>query len=108
MIGATMHSLVFSPHRELHFLRRLNLNNFSVMSSPERKSKMACGPWKVLRFVLRLLFSALLLWFVLALLWAFLPSPLRDHDPDNGGLYTTSRLRAGKTLTRVYEYVPPW
>jgi hypothetical protein len=64
---------------------------------------MACGPWKLLRIVLRIVLSAVLAWFVLALLWAFLPSPLRDNDPDNGSLYATSRLRAGKTLTRVYE-----
>jgi hypothetical protein len=68
---------------------------------------MAYGPWKLFRFVLRVILSAVLAWFVLALLWAFIPSPLRDHDPDNGSIHATSRLRAGKTLTRVYEQVPP-
>lgn len=68
---------------------------------------MAYRPWKLFRFVLRVILSAVLAWFVLALLWAFIPSPLRDHDPDNGSIHATSRLRAGKTLTRVYEQVPP-
>ena len=65
---------------------------------------MSCGPWKLLRFVLRVAFFGVLAWFILALLWAFLPSPPRDHDPDNGSLYATSQLRAGKILTRVYAY----
>jgi hypothetical protein len=65
---------------------------------------MSCGPWKLFRFVLRVALLGLLAWVILALLWAFLPSPLSDHDPDNGSLYATSQLRAGKTVTRVYEY----
>jgi hypothetical protein len=73
------------------------------MSSSESKSSMAFGPRKFLRLVLRVVFSAVLAWFVLALFWAFLPSPLRDPDPDNSSLYATSRLRAGRVLTRVYE-----
>jgi hypothetical protein len=64
---------------------------------------MSCGPWKLFRFVLRSVFFGVLAWVILALLWAFLPSPLRDHDPDSGSLYATSQLRAGRTLTRVYE-----
>ncbi|KAE9372817.1 hypothetical protein N431DRAFT_505124 [Stipitochalara longipes BDJ] len=73
------------------------------MSSSERKFSMACGPWKLFRFVLRVVFFSVLAWVILALLWAFLPAPLRDDDPDNGSTYATSRLRAGKTLTRVYD-----
>jgi len=64
---------------------------------------MTCGPWKLLRLVLRIVFFSVVAWFILALLWAFLPAPLRDSDPDNGSIYATSRLRAGNTLTRVYE-----
>jgi len=75
-----------------------------IMSSPESKSSISCGPWKLFRFVLRVAFFGVIAWIILALLWAFLPSPLRDPNPDNGSLYATSQLRAGKTLTRVYEY----
>ena len=64
---------------------------------------MSCGPWQLFRFVLRVVFFGVLAWFILALLWAFLPSPLKDYEPDNGNLYATSQLRAGKSLTRVYE-----
>ncbi|PMD15072.1 hypothetical protein NA56DRAFT_650465 [Hyaloscypha hepaticicola] len=63
---------------------------------------MSCGPWKLFRFILRVTFFGVLAWFILALLWAFLPSPPSDHNPDNGSLYPTSQLRAGKALTRVY------
>ncbi|PMD32405.1 hypothetical protein L207DRAFT_440479 [Hyaloscypha variabilis F] len=73
------------------------------MSSSERKSSINCRPWKLLRLALRIVFFSLLTWFILALLWAFLPAPLRDNDPDNGSIYATARLRAGKTLTRVYD-----
>jgi hypothetical protein len=108
---AQPHHFVFSPQHELLQISFENswrdLNNFSIMSSSESKSSMACRPWKLFHFALRVSLSAVLAWFVLALLWAFLPSPLRDDDPDNGSIYATSRLRAGKTLTRVYEQVPP-
>jgi hypothetical protein len=62
-------------------------------------STMMIRPWKIVRIVLWGVFA----WFVLALLWAFLPSPPSEHDGDNGTDYATSVLRAGKTLTRVYE-----
>jgi hypothetical protein len=68
---------------------------------------MAYGPWKLLRSILRVVLFTVLVWFVLALLWAFLPSPSLDGDPANGRHHATSQLRAGKTLTRVYELVPP-
>jgi hypothetical protein len=100
------------PGLIVNFLHSLSQNigqhNFNssaiIMPSPENKSSISCGPWKLFRFVLRVAFFGVLAWVILALLWAFLPSPLRDHNPDNGSLYPTSQLRAGKTLTRVYEY----
>jgi len=55
-------------------------------------------PWKIVRIILWSFFT----WFILALLWAFLPFPSSDHDGDNGNGYATSVLRAGQTLTRVY------
>jgi len=81
----------------------ISIMKYHIMSSSERKSSMTCGPWKLLRLVLRIVFFSVVAWFILALLWAFLPAPLRDSDPDNGSIYATSRLRAGNTLTRVYE-----
>lgn len=62
-----------------------------------------CGPWKLLRIVFRVILFGALTWFLLALLWAFLPSPIPEHDGDSGTDYPTSVLRSGKTLTRVYE-----
>ncbi|RDL36835.1 uncharacterized protein BP5553_06187 [Venustampulla echinocandica] len=64
---------------------------------------MSAGPWKLLRFVVRIVLRAILLWFLLALLWAFLPSPSREPDGNNDSDYSTAVLRAGKVLTRVYD-----
>jgi hypothetical protein len=62
-----------------------------------------CGPWKLLRIALKTIFFGALAWFLLALLWAFLPSPIPELNGDNAINYPTSVLRSGKTLTRVYE-----
>jgi hypothetical protein len=77
--------------------------NSSNMSSSDSRSSTACGPSKLLRFVLRVVLFGALVWFILALLWAFLPAPTTEHDGDNGSNYATAQLRVGKTLTRVYK-----
>jgi len=63
------------------------------------------GPWRLIRYLLRLLALVGGLWLILALLWAGLPSPSLEHDSDNSAdnktNYATSVLRAGKKLTRV-------
>ena len=62
------------------------------------------SPWRLLRIALRTILSGTLIWLVLALLWAFLPTPIPEHDGD-GAQYATSVMRTGKTLTRVYKWV---
>jgi hypothetical protein len=61
------------------------------------------GPWRLFRVVFRIVVFSTLTWVLLALLWAFLPSPTAEHEGDNGTDYPTAVLRAGKSLTRVYE-----
>jgi hypothetical protein len=80
-----------------------NVNSSNNMASSNSRSSTACGPWKLLRFVFRVVLFGALVWFILALLWAFLPTPTTEHDGDNGSNYATAQLRAGKTLTRVYK-----
>lgn len=65
------------------------------------------GPGKKLvRIALRFILWTVLSWFLLLFLWCFLPSPLVEQEGDNGfdsTAYVSRILRAGKTLTRVYE-----
>jgi len=56
-------------------------------------------PWIIIRVFLR----ALLAYLALFLLWVVLPSPNPESSSDDGTGYSTSVLRAGKTLTRVYH-----
>lgn len=57
----------------------------------------------MVRIALRVILWTVLSWFLLLLLWLFLPYPSVEHDGDNGVDYASRVLRAGKTLTRVYE-----
>lgn len=50
--------------------------------------------------LLRVVANAVLAWLLLAIIWMTLPSPLVKYGPD---IYVTNRLKAGKTLIRVYE-----
>lgn len=63
------------------------------------------GPWKLLRFFLRIILWSVLGWLILVVLWIGLPFPVHEHEGDNGADYATSVLRGGKWLTRVYLYV---
>jgi hypothetical protein len=74
-----------------------------MVSESENRSSTMLGPWKLFRIILRIILSGILACIVLALLWAFLPSPSTERDSDNGADYATSVLRAGNVLTRVYE-----
>ena len=50
--------------------------------------------------LLRIVTNAVIAWLVLAIIWMTLPSPLVKNGPD---YYVTKRLKAGKSLIRVYE-----
>ena len=63
------------------------------------------GPWKLVHSALRVILWTALSWFLLLLLWLFLPYPSVEHANNNGVDYASRILRAGKTLTRVYQYV---
>ncbi|KAG0649764.1 hypothetical protein D0Z07_3880 [Hyphodiscus hymeniophilus] len=69
----------------------------------ERGSSAMYGPWRLFRVVFKIILFGTLAWFLLALLWAFLPSFVPEHDGDNGTDYATSVLRSRKTLTRIYD-----
>ncbi|CZR68968.1 uncharacterized protein PAC_18869 [Phialocephala subalpina] len=73
-------------------------------TAQRRRNKMqasetrSIGPWRALRIALRIVLFSALAWLVLALLWAFLPSPAMIKTDG----HVASILRAGKSLTRVY------
>ena len=50
--------------------------------------------------LLRVIVNAAIAWLLLAIIWMTLPSPLVKNGPD---FYVTQRLKAGKSLVRVYE-----
>lgn len=54
------------------------------------------------RFIIRLFFLAVATVLLLPVFWLFLPFPSVGHDTY---WYPTYRMRASKTLTRVYKYV---
>jgi hypothetical protein len=75
-------------------VKRLYFNRSTMNNTPARMIR----PWKLLRIIL----FSVLSWFLLALLWAYIPSPSPELNNSNGTSYPTSVLLSGRTLTRVY------